>query len=139
MGVFANAETPEDMLRAVELGAEGVGLCRTEHMFFRLPERINAMRAMILSTTPEERQKHLDSMLTFQQIDFLEIFRKFPGKIVTVRYLDPPLHEFLPEMGENFAREIDELARVLGVSPEECKARIVSHQEKNPSKSHTLS
>ena len=135
MGVFANAETADDMQKAAELGAEGVGLCRTEHMFFRLPERINAMRAMVLSKSPEERQKHLDSMLTFQQIDFLDIFRKFPGKIVTVRYLDPPLHEFLPEEGESFARDIDELARVLGVSVEECRARIITHKEKNPSKS----
>ena len=134
MGVFANAETAEDMQKAVELGAEGVGLCRTEHMFFRLPERLNAMRAMILSATPFERQQHLDSMLAFQQIDFLNIFRKFPGKIVTVRYLDPPLHEFLPEEGENFEGDVAAVARVLGVSEEECKARIVAHKEKNPSK-----
>ncbi len=94
--VRANAETPEDAAKARELGAEGIGLCRTEHMFFAA-DRIDVMRAMILSENREERQIHLDQLLRFQHDDMLELFKVMDGLPVTIRLLDPPLHEFLPQ------------------------------------------
>ena len=94
--VRANAETPEDAARARELGAEGIGLCRTEHMFFAA-DRIDIMRAMILSETIEERQTYLDQLLVFQHDDMLELFKVMDRLPVTIRLLDPPLHEFLPQ------------------------------------------
>jgi len=100
--VRANAETPEDAAKARELGAEGIGLCRTEHMFFDA-ERIDPMRAMILSETIEERQKYLDVLLRFQHDDMLALFKVMDGLPVTIRLLDPPLHEFLPHTDEEMA------------------------------------
>ncbi len=107
--VRANAETPEDAAKARELGAEGIGLCRTEHMFFAA-DRIDVMRAMILSETREERQTHLDELLRFQHDDMLELFKVMDGLPVTIRLLDPPLHEFLPQ-GE---ADIEALAERIG-------------------------
>jgi len=98
--VRANAETPEDAARARELGAEGIGLCRTEHMFFAA-DRIDIMRAMILSETREERQGYLDQLQVFQHDDLLALFKVMDGLPVTVRLLDPPLHEFLPHTPED--------------------------------------
>jgi pyruvate,orthophosphate dikinase len=93
--VRANADTPEDAAKALELGAEGIGLCRTEHMFFAA-DRIDIMRGMILSESREEREGYLTKLEKFQHDDFLELFRIMDGKPVTIRLLDPPLHEFLP-------------------------------------------
>ncbi|MEM9256232.1 MAG: pyruvate, phosphate dikinase [Pseudomonadota bacterium] len=107
--VRANAETPEDAARARELGAEGIGLCRTEHMFFET-ERIENMRAMILAETREERLEHLSTLQTYQHDDILALFRVMDGLPVTIRLLDPPLHEFLPQTDE----DIDKLAAKLG-------------------------
>lgn len=107
--VRANAETPEDAAKAIELGAEGIGLCRTEHMFFSA-ERIEKMRAMILSETLEERQHFLEDLLDFQHQDILELFKVMDGLPVTIRLLDPPLHEFLPHTDE----DMEALALTLG-------------------------
>ena len=107
--VRANAETPEDAAKARELGAEGIGLCRTEHMFFDA-ERIDPMRAMILSESKEERQKYLDTLLRFQHDDILELFKVMDGLPVTIRLLDPPLHEFLPHTEQ----EMTALAERIG-------------------------
>ena len=103
--VRANAETPEDAAKARELGAEGIGLCRTEHMFFD-SDRIDVMRAMILAETTEERQRYLDELQVFQREDMLALFRVMDGLPVNVRLLDPPLHEFLPQS----EADIEELA-----------------------------
>jgi len=100
--VRANAETPEDAAKARELGAEGIGLCRTEHMFFDA-ERIDVMRAMILSESKEERGKYLEQLLKFQHQDMLALFKVMDGLPVTIRLLDPPLHEFLPQTPEDIA------------------------------------
>jgi pyruvate,orthophosphate dikinase len=100
--VRANAETPEDAAKARELGAEGIGLCRTEHMFFDA-DRIDPMRAMILSESKEERQKYLDILLGFQHDDMLALFKVMDGLPVTIRLLDPPLHEFLPHTDQEMA------------------------------------
>jgi pyruvate, orthophosphate dikinase len=100
--VRANAETPEDAAKAIELGAEGIGLCRTEHMFFAA-ERIDIMRGMILSENREEREPYLEKLEKFQHDDFLELFRIMDGKPITIRLLDPPLHEFLPHSPEDIA------------------------------------
>jgi pyruvate,orthophosphate dikinase len=93
--VLANAETPEDVKRAFALGADGIGLCRTEHMFFA-PRRLDLMRKLVLADSPGGRREVLQKMLPLQQQDFLDIFRLAQGKQVTIRLLDPPLHEFLP-------------------------------------------
>ena len=100
--VRANADTPEDAAKALELGAEGIGLCRTEHMFFA-SDRIDIMRGMILSETKEEREEYLTVLEKFQHDDFLALFRIMDGKPVTIRLLDPPLHEFLPHTEEDIA------------------------------------
>ena len=107
--VRANAETPEDAAKARELGAEGIGLCRTEHMFFAA-DRIDIMRAMILSETREERQTYLDQLFVFQHDDILELFKVMDGLPVTIRLLDPPLHEFLPQTTE----DVNALAERIG-------------------------
>jgi len=99
LGVRTNADTPEDAQKALDLGAEGIGLCRTEHMFFE-ENRIPVVRAMIMSETKEEREKYLEILLPMQREDFLGILRVMQGKPVTIRYLDPPLHEFLPKVYE---------------------------------------
>ena len=125
--VRANAETPEDAAKAVELGAEGIGLCRTEHMFFDA-ERIEPMRAMILSETKEERQKYLDVLLGFQHADMLALFKVMRGMPLTIRLLDPPLHEFLPHTAEEMAS----LAERIGKSPEKVRTIAEGLHEVNP-------
>ena len=103
LGVRANAETPEDAETARKFGAEGIGLCRTEHMFFD-EDRIVAMREMILSETREGRRAALDKILPMQRKDFVELFEIMAGCPVTIRLLDPPLHEFLPHRGRRDRR-----------------------------------
>ncbi|MFV8816624.1 pyruvate, phosphate dikinase [Haliea sp. E17] len=125
--VRANAETPEDAARARELGAEGIGLCRTEHMFFEA-ERIEKMRAMILSETSAERQKYLEELLVFQREDMLELFKVMDGLPVTIRLLDPPLHEFLPHTEE----DMRELAEAVGKPLETVREITESLSEVNP-------
>lgn len=100
LGVRTNADTPKDTLNAVKLGAEGIGLCRTEHMFFE-PDRIPKIRKMILSKTVEGRKEALNELLVFQKADFKAMYEALEGKPMTVRYLDPPLHEFLPTAEED--------------------------------------
>jgi len=107
--VRANADTPEQAREALELGGEGIGLCRTEHMFFA-KDRVPIMQKMIMAETPEEREKYLALLLPMQKDDFLGIFKEMDGRPVTIRLLDPPLHEFLPKK-ENLLLEIDRLER----------------------------
>lgn len=125
--VRANAETPADAAKALELGAEGIGLCRTEHMFFQT-ERIDIMRGMILAEDTQERQQYLDRLLAFQHDDILALFTVMDGLPVTIRLLDPPLHEFLPHTDE----EIKTLADSLGKSAAQIHSRIESLDEVNP-------
>ncbi len=125
--VRANAETPQDAAKARELGAEGIGLCRTEHMFFET-ERIDQMRGMILADTTEQRQQFLDRLQTFQQQDMLALFKEMDGLPVTIRLLDPPLHEFLPHGDE----EINALATRLNTEAADIRARIEALDEVNP-------
>jgi len=127
LGVRANAETPEDAATARRFGAEGIGLCRTEHMFFA-PERIVAVREMIMADDPKGREKAMAKIMPMQRGDFVELFRIMKGLPVTIRLLDPPLHEFLPTT----AREIDELAAASGKSAEEIRARASKLAEINP-------
>ncbi len=131
LGVRTNADTPEDSLVAREFGAKGIGLCRTEHMFFA-PERILAVRQMIFSQTLEERKKALDVLLPFQKEDFIGIFRAMDGYPVNIRLLDPPLHEFLPTKDE----EISQLALSLGVDKKEILERKEALHEFNPMLGH---
>jgi pyruvate,orthophosphate dikinase len=128
--VMANADTPEDALAARNNGAEGIGLCRTEHMFFASDERIKAVRQMIMSGTVEYRQKALDRLLPYQRSDFEGIFRAMDGLPVTIRLLDPPLHEFLPE--GNIEDIVREMALETGAAEEEVFARIEKLSEVNP-------
>ncbi len=125
--VRANAETPEDAARARELGAEGIGLCRTEHMFFEA-HRIERMRAMILSETAEERQKYLDELQEFQRDDIFELFKVMDGLPVTIRLLDPPLHEFLPHTEE----DMQQLAKAIGKPVETVREITEGLSEVNP-------
>ena len=129
--VRTNADTPADARRANELGAEGIGLCRTEHMFFE-EDRIAAFREMIISETAEERETALNKILPYQQKDFEELYEALEGKPVTIRFLDPPLHEFVP------TEEIDiaKLAVTKGKTVEEIKSMISSLQEVNPMMGH---
>lgn len=131
LGVRTNADTPAQAKMAVELGAEGIGLCRTEHMFFE-GDRIDAVRQMILATDPSERQKALDKLLPYQRKDFEGIFKAMDGLPVTVRLLDPPLHEFLPH--ESSARA--QLAEKMNVSPEIVAERCKALEEQNPMLGH---
>ena len=131
LGVRTNAETPLDAKTARQFGAEGIGLCRTEHMFFD-PARINHMREMILSHTVEDRRKALAKLLPYQRQDFVDLFTIMEGLPVTIRFLDPPLHEFLPNKREEQA----EIARELGVSVEEIAARTAKLHEANPMLGH---
>ena len=110
LGVRANADTGEDATNARELGAEGIGLCRTEHMFLA-PDRLPVVREMILADTPDEEAAALDELGRVQQIDFEEILEAMDGLPVTVRLLDPPLHEFLPSVEELRIKEATERAR----------------------------
>ncbi|WVZ98489.1 hypothetical protein U9M48_043927 [Paspalum notatum var. saurae] len=128
--VMANADTPEDALTARDNGAQGIGLCRTEHMFFASDERIKAVRQMIMAPTVESRQKALDRLLPYQRSDFEGIFRAMDGLPVTIRLLDPPLHEFLPE--GNIEEIVQELCAETGSDQEEALARIEKLSEVNP-------
>ena len=125
--IRANADTKEDAEKARELGAEGIGLCRTEHMFFDA-ERITAVRAMILSETKDERLKHLDTLLEFQQKDMLDLYKVMDGFPVTVRLLDPPLHEFLPHSEEDIAA----MSEAVGKPLEKIREITASLSEVNP-------
>ena len=125
--VRANAETPTDAAKARELGAEGIGLCRTEHMFFDA-ERIDVIRAMILSETDEERQSYIDKLLHFQHDDMLELFKVMDGLPVTVRLLDPPLHEFLPHTTE----EMEALAKRINKPVDRVREIAENLGEVNP-------
>ena len=127
MKVRANAETPTDAKAARSFGAEGIGLCRTEHMFFDA-DRIIAVREMILADTQEERRAALAKILPMQRGDFVELFEIMKGLPVTIRLLDPPLHEFLPKTEE----EIEEVAKAMKVDPEKLRDRSVALHEFNP-------
>ena len=129
--VRTNADTPADAKKARELGAEGIGLCRTEHMFFE-PERIAAFREMICSDTEEEREEALDKILPYQQGDFKALYEALEGCPVTIRFLDPPLHEFVPTE----AADIEKLAKAKNKSVEEIKNIIDSLHEFNPMMGH---
>lgn len=131
MMVRTNADNPRDAKAAVEFGAEGIGLCRTEHMFFE-EDRIPAVREMILSKDVEQREKALAKILPMQRQDFLEIFEVMEGKPVNIRLLDPPLHEFLPQDDETIA----ELAASMGIDEAEIRKRIVDLEEFNPMLGH---
>ena len=131
MGVRTNADTPADAKKARELGAEGIGLCRTEHMFFE-GNRIDAFREMICSETVEEREAALDKILPEQQGDFEQLFEAMEGNPVTIRFLDPPLHEFVPQTEE----DIKKLADSQGKTVEDIKAIIDSLKEFNPMMGH---
>ncbi|KAL2229801.1 UNVERIFIED_CONTAM: Pyruvate, phosphate dikinase, chloroplastic [Sesamum indicum] len=128
--VMANADTPEDARTARNNGAQGIGLCRTEHMFFASDERIKAVRKMIMAITPEQRKAALDLLLPYQRADFEGIFRAMDGLPVTIRLLDPPLHEFLPE-GE-IEQIVQELTVDTGMSEEEVYSRVEKLSEVNP-------
>lgn len=131
MKVRANAETPNEARSARYFGAEGIGLCRTEHMFFSA-ERIGPMRKMILAETVEARREALDEILPMQRQDFIELFEIMAGLPVTIRLLDPPLHEFLPKS----EHEILELAHNLSIAPEYLRTRVGELQEFNPMLGH---
>ncbi len=131
LNIRTNSETPKDTKTAKDFGAEGIGLCRTEHMFFD-EERILSVREMILSKTKEDRAKALDKLLPHQKKDFTEIFKIMKGLPVTVRLLDPPLHEFLPRTH----KEISELAEIVNLSIKEVEMRIEELHEQNPMLGH---
>ena len=131
LAVRTNADTPQDAKKARELGAEGIGLCRTEHMFFD-PERIFAFREMIVSDTKEEREEALEKILPYQQGDFEALYEALEGNPVTIRFLDPPLHEFVPQEEE----EIEKLAKAKNKSVQEIKDIITSLHEFNPMMGH---
>ena len=129
--VRTNADNPRDAKVAVSFGAEGVGLCRTEHMFFEA-DRIMAVREMIVADNEADRRKALAKLLPMQRGDFLGIYRAMEGRSVTVRYLDPPLHEFLPHTDE----EIEVLAKEMGISFDKLKATVEGLHEFNPMLGH---
>src|SRR5207248_3776972 len=131
MSVRTNADTPEQVENAIAFGAEGIGLCRTEHMFFE-GNRIDAMRAMILAGTKQEREKALKKLLPYQREDFVGIFKALNGLPATIRFLDPPLHEFLPQ---DHAQQ-NELANKLGVPVEQISRRVHELHEFNPMLGH---
>ena len=129
--VRTNADTPADARKARELGAEGIGLCRTEHMFFE-GDRIDAFREMICSDSAEEREAALEKILPMQQGDFEKLYEALEGNPVTIRFLDPPLHEFVPTE----EADIEKLAKTKGKTVEEIKAMIASLHEFNPMMGH---
>jgi pyruvate,orthophosphate dikinase len=129
--VRTNADTPRDAIKARELGAEGIGLCRTEHMFFE-EDRIAAFREMICADTAEEREKALDKILPYQQGDFEKLYEALEGYPVTIRFLDPPLHEFVPTEDA----DIEKLAKAQGKPVEAIKALVTSLHEVNPMMGH---
>lgn len=129
--VRTNADTPADAANAVKLGAEGIGLCRTEHMFFE-PERIPKIRKMIVSDTVEQREAALNELIEFQKADFKAMYKALEGRPMTVRYLDPPLHEFVPTDPEDIAA----LAKDMGKTVEEVQATCDALHEFNPMMGH---
>ena len=129
--VRTNADTPEDAANAVRMGAEGIGLTRTEHMFFN-PDRIPKIRRMILSDTTEEREAALNELIPFQKGDFKGIYKAMEGRPVTIRFLDPPLHEFVPTTEP----EIEDLAKLMNISVKEVKERCDALHEFNPMMGH---
>ena len=129
--VRTNADTPRDAKQALDFGAEGIGLCRTEHMFFA-PDRIAAIREMIVSKTVEQRKKALAKILPMQRGDFEELYRTMKGYPVTIRFLDPPLHEFVPHEDE----DIRALAKEMGLTFEELKSVVEGLHEFNPMMGH---
>jgi pyruvate,orthophosphate dikinase len=131
LGIRTNADTPQDASQARKFGAEGIGLCRTEHMFFD-PERIKAVRELILSKNDEARRAAVMKLLPFQRKDFEGILEAMQGLPVTIRLLDPPLHEFMPQTDA----QIEELAQELGASVVEIKARLAQLHELNPMLGH---
>jgi pyruvate,orthophosphate dikinase len=131
--VRTNADNPRDTKQALEFGAEGIGLCRTEHMFFE-STRIKAVREMILSDTQEQRRVALDKILPYQQKDFEEMFTALEDRPMTVRFLDPPLHEFLPQ--KSMVDEIAEIAKELGTTSDEIVKKIDELHEFNPMMGH---
>lgn len=129
--VRTNADTPKDAAQAVKFGAQGIGLVRTEHMFFE-GDRIKAVREMIVSKNEEQRRKALSKLLPMQRGDFEGIYEAMEGRPVTIRYLDPPLHEFLPTS----AQDIEQLAQEMNISVEELRSVVVSLHEFNPMMGH---
>jgi pyruvate,orthophosphate dikinase len=129
--VRTNADTPADAKNAIKFGAEGIGLCRTEHMFFE-PDRIQPMREMILSSTEEQRRTALNKLLPMQRGDFEGLFTEMKGYPVTIRLLDPPLHEFVPKEEE----DMKALAATMNISYADVKARVESLHEFNPMMGH---
>src|SRR5438309_11917064 len=123
--IRTNADKPDQAAQAIAFGAEGIGLCRTEHMFF---DHIKEMREMILSSSADDRRKALAKLLPFQRADFEGLFRAMKGHPVTIRTLDPPLHEFLPHDDKGQA----EVARDIGVSPQKIAERVKGLHEFNP-------
>ncbi|KAL7220590.1 hypothetical protein ACSBR2_013467 [Camellia fascicularis] len=128
--VMANVDTPDDALIARNNGAEGIGLCRTEHMFFASDQRIKAVRKMIMAVTPEQRKTALDVLLPYQRSDFEGLFSAMDGFPVTVRLLDPPLHEFLPE--GDLGEIVSKLTKDTGMAEDEVYSRIEKLSEVNP-------
>ena len=131
--VRTNADSPRDTIQALEFGAEGIGLCRTEHMFFEA-DRIAAVREMILADTEAQRRTALDKILPMQQGDFEGMYKALEGRPMTVRYLDPPLHEFLPQ--KDMTAEIEALAKELNTTKEKIIAKIDALHEFNPMMGH---
>ncbi|WP_288529714.1 pyruvate, phosphate dikinase [uncultured Secundilactobacillus sp.] len=131
MGVYTNADTPSDFQRALDFDADGIGLTRTEHMFFK-PERLLQMRRLILATDAAGRKDPLSKLLTMQQADFYELYQLAQTKEVTIRLLDPPLHEFLP----HDEKEIQLVATQIGVAPDELRDRVAALKELNPMLGH---
>ncbi len=129
--VRTNADNPKDSAAAIAFGAEGIGLCRTEHMFFE-GDRIDAMREMILSTTEEDRRKALAKLLPYQREDFEGIFKEMAGRPVTIRALDPPLHEFLPHE----RKQQEELSKKIGIPADDIARRVQELHEANPMLGH---
>jgi len=127
MGVRANADTPQEARTARRFGADGIGLCRTEHMFYA-KDRLEVMQHMILAKDVHTRRAAIDQLLPMQRTDFLEIFDIMEGRPVTIRLLDPPLHEFLPKQDD----QIGDLARTMGLSTPETRQRIADLEEFNP-------
>ena len=131
LGVRTNADTPKDTAKAIELGAEGIGLCRTEHMFFD-EERIFNLRKMILSETVEDREKYLNLLIPYQKGDFKEMYKELQGRPMTVRYIDPPLHEFIPKT----EAEMKQLADAMGITVEKVQTVCNELHEFNPMMGH---
>ncbi|OAU21939.1 pyruvate phosphate dikinase, partial [Lacticaseibacillus rhamnosus] len=131
MGVFTNADTPKDLQQALAFGADGIGLTRTEHMFFQ-PERLLQMSRLILAKDAAGRKAPLAALEKMQEQDFYELYRLAAGKTVTIRLLDPPLHEFLPRD----QREIGQVAHELGLEQNQLRERMAALKEVNPMLGH---